>query len=114
MYLFVALIDIESILRHHGPSLVEVLPMDDVLFRSELYSAGLLPGNLEEQVKAKPTQAEKADYFLDCAIKNDSHFKQLVKVMEEYSGHSVQRLAKEIKPKLFISGHIESGEACKM
>jgi len=115
LYLFVALIDseMESILQHHYSSLVDVLPMDDARFRSKLYSAGLLPGNLKEQVKAKSTQADKAEHFLDHAIKNDSNFKELVKVMEECSDHSVQRLAKEIKPKLFISRHIESGEHAK-
>lgn len=103
----------EGILQHHYASLVDVLPMDDALFRSKLYSAGLLPGNLKEQVKAKSTQADKTEHFLDCVIKNDSNFKQLVKVMEKCSNQSVQRLAEEIKADLFISRHMESGEHAK-
>jgi len=72
------------------------LPFDDVYFRSRLETAGLFEGNLKEEVKAKPTSAEKAEHFLD-KIKNDhGRFIKLLTVMEEFSSNS-KNLASKIK-----------------
>ena len=44
------------------------LPMDDALFLELLRKHDLFPGNLQEQVQAKITKAEKTTWFLDHAI----------------------------------------------
>lgn len=45
------------------------LPMSDAIFLELLRKQDLFPGNLQEQVEAKDTQAEKTAWFLDHAIK---------------------------------------------
>ena len=44
------------------------LPMDDPIFFGLLRQKNLFPANLEEQVQAKPTRAEKTKLFLDKII----------------------------------------------
>ena len=50
--------------------LVKTLPMDNACFRLRLYSAGVMPGNLKDEVQSKPTHADRAEYFLDQGVKN--------------------------------------------
>ena len=89
---------VEGILQHFYVELVRVLPLHDAMFRSELITAGLLPGNLKSEIKSMPTPAEKTEHFLDCGIKNEvSQFQKLVSVMEGYSDDNVQKLARHIK-----------------
>jgi len=91
----------DNIIQSCYDDLIKVLPMDDPYFRSKLYTAGLLPGNLKEVVKSKPTEAEKAEHFLDSGIKGDCNsFKKLVEVMAEWSGPTVKRLANQIQAKI--------------
>ena len=45
------------------------LPMDDAIFLEVLRKQDLFPGDLQEQVQAKITKAEKTAWFLDRAIK---------------------------------------------
>ena len=52
----------------HSLSLVQCLPMDDVVFITKLSSSGLLPGNLKVTVQSQPTSMEKAMKFLDQAV----------------------------------------------
>ena len=99
----------EHLLQHYYVSLVDVLPMEDARFRSTLFSAGLLPGNLKNEVKSKPTQADKAEHFLDCVIKSSKNFKQLINVMQECNDDSVKTLAEQIKVEIDRK-HIESGK----
>ena len=103
MYIYLETIDgnMESVIQHYYSSLVDVLPMEDARFRSKLHTGGLLPGNLKNEVKSKPTQADKAEHFLDCVIKSGNSFKQLVKVMEECSDHTVKGLAEQIKAEIY-------------
>ena len=84
--------------------LVETLPMDDVKFIAKLYSKGLLPGNLKSQIKSEKTSADKADLFLDSAVKPsvtsddaDSSFDTLLHVMEDSEYQHVKDLAEEIR-----------------
>ena len=49
--------------------LVQTLPMNDAIFIAQLFSCNLFPGNLMEEVHAKPTAAEKTAHFLDYGIK---------------------------------------------
>ena len=99
----------DNIIQSCYCDLIDVLPMDDARFRSKLYSAGLLPGNLKEEVKSKPTQADKAEHFLDNGIKRDDNsFKKLVKVMAEWSDHAVKGLANQIQATI-DPAYIEQG-----
>ena len=81
--------------------LVRKLPMDDPLFTAELFTCGLLPGDLKQQIKAEKTRAHKATCFLDDRINSDVSvgnsisFNKLLDVMEKYNG--LKELAEEIK-----------------
>ena len=44
------------------------LPMNDILFFGLLKHHNLLPGDLQNQIQSKPTEAEKTAWFLDHAI----------------------------------------------
>ena len=102
----------DKVIIKYFKDLVTQLPFDDVLFRSCLESAGLFEGNLKEELKAKPTSAEKAEHFLDCKIKKDpKSFTVLLAVMEEFCSDSVRRLANKIREE--IQQHCnESGNLC--
>ena len=86
--------------------LVVALPMDDVMFTARLFSHGLLPGNLKQQVQSQTTSEEKATYFLDhkinpdVTISNFTSFDTLLEVMENWESDSLKELAKEIKTTL--------------
>ena len=79
--------------------------MDDVIFIARLGAAKLLPGNLKAEIQAKPTSLDKADYFLDHAIKptlkhNKDSLLKLIKVMQESDRTALNTLAGDIKDKL--------------
>jgi len=75
--------------------------MDDALFRSTLYSSKLLPANLKDELKSKPTRVEKAEHFLDIAIeKSDDNFKKLIVVMQEFDNEMLQKTANDIKKEM--------------
>ena len=88
----------ENIIRKYYVDLIKALPMNDVIFIAELYSAGLLFGNLKEEVQSKTlTAAEKADHFLQHGIKNDTEsFSMLLAVMEHHSSDHLRKLAEKI------------------
>ena len=90
----------DDIKQKYYCDLIDVLPLDDVYFRSKLKSAGLLPGNLKEEVKSKPTPAEKAEHFLDCGIKCEDSLKELAKVMAEWSDSAVKKLASQMQAEI--------------
>ena len=83
--------------------LVGTLPMGDVRFIAELFSKGLLPGNLKSQVKAEKTSADKAALFLDDVIEpsmtsdGGSSFDKLLNVMMDSEYQHVKELAKQIR-----------------
>ena len=79
--------------------LVQTLPMKDAIFRSMLYSAGLLPGNLKDEVQSKPTRADRAEYFLDQGIKNNiTNFTKLLEVMEKRKDdNNLMELVRQIR-----------------
>ena len=88
----------ESIIRKYYVHLIKVLPMNDVIFIAELYSADLLPGNLKEEVQSKLTAAEKADHFLQHGIKNDTeNFNKLLTIMKSHNGDHLWKLAEKIQ-----------------
>jgi len=81
--------------------LVQQLPMNDAVFRSKLYSSELLPGNLKEEIQAKPTKADMAEHFLDNSIKYSvPNFKKLIALMLQYSDNVLQKTANEITKKM--------------
>ena len=87
----------EDIIRKYYVDLIKALPMSDVIFMAELYSAGLLPGNLKEEVEAKPTTAGRADYFLQHGLKNNTDsFNKLLAVMERHNSDHLRKLAEKI------------------
>ena len=95
----------KAVFQHFYPQLVEILPMDDVTFLSKLFSASLLPGNVNDQVKSMSTRADKATHFLDHVIKGSvttgvgENFSNLIQVMEDSEYDDVKELAKMIRRK---------------
>ena len=89
--------------------------MDDTVFVANLSNYKLLPGDTNSQLKALPTQANKASYFLDHMIKptldiNDtSNFDILLSVMEHCDYEALKNLACEIKSELDKESEIEPG-----
>jgi len=90
-----------DVIQQFYSELVRVLPLGDATFRSDLFSAGLLSINLKKELKSLETDAEKAEYFLDCVIKNDiTSFQQLASVMEGSADEIVRKLARRIKDRI--------------
>ena len=89
--------------------------MDDTLFITKLSICKLLPENIESQLKALPTQAAKASYFLEHVIKptldtaSIYSFDNLLSVMECSGCGITEKLACEIKSEFHKWDHIESG-----
>ena len=87
----------------HVEQLINCLPMDDILFTTNLFKCKLLPGDIDNQLKALPTQADKALYILNHVIKpaldvdNTLIFEGLLSVMEHCGYAHVEKLACEIK-----------------
>ena len=77
--------------------------MNDAVFKGELFRHGLLPGDLKDQLSTQSTKANKATYFLDCAINPgvsigiSSSFDNLLNVMEGSEFQAMKELAKQIK-----------------
>jgi len=86
--------------------LVEMLPMNDVTFLARLFSAKLLPGDVNSQVKSITTRADKAAHLLDHVIRPSvmtgvgNSFDDLIKVMEDSEYDDVKELAKLIRIRL--------------
>ena len=89
--------------------LLELLPMDDVIFIKLLEHHRIFSGDLKEQVQAKATRREKAAYFLDNAIEislNIGFFEPLCKLLtimndEIYlKNDSLKQLAARIEQEL--------------
>ena len=87
----------EAIICKYFTDLMVMLPMDDVMFMSKLYSAHLLPGDLWSKVESKSTSKEKAVHFLRFGIQNDAdNFNKLLTIMEEYDDDRLKKLAEMI------------------
>ena len=102
----------EDIIRKYYVDLIKLLPMNDVIFIAELYSAGLLPGDLKAEVQSKPTTADKADHFLQYGIKNDTEsFSKLLAIMEHHDSDHLRKLTDKIHREitsnnLYLNGSI--------
>ena len=88
------------------PKLVNKLPMKDPIFSAKLLQKGLFAGNMKAKVKAQPTEADAADYFLDHVIRPplDNHdqepFEKLLTVMTQFNNQPLKKLAGTIRQKL--------------
>ena len=79
--------------------LVTALPMNDSLFLANLFTRGLLPGDLKQQIRVEKTLTDKATCFLDhkishdVSIGNSTSFYQLLNVMEDSGNKTLKMLA---------------------
>ena len=93
-----------KVFQQYYAKLVVVLPMDDVVFRARLYSAGLLPHEAKEKMKLMSNQTEMAAYFLDYVIPPSGisgiQFMKLVDVMWSSEDDHVRALAGLVKSRL--------------
>ena len=81
--------------------------MNDVMFIARLYSTGLLPDNLKEEVQSKPTAPDKADHFLQHGIKNNTdRFNKLLSVMERHNSDLVKELAEKLHKEITSNDHV--------
>ena len=88
----------DKIIKQFYKDLVKALPMDDATFRSMLYTADLLPGDLKAKIQAMQTSAEKAEHLLDHAINNDAtNFAKLLEVMNSSDNTALKKLASNIQ-----------------
>jgi len=90
-----------------NPNLVNSLPMKDAMFMSKMVQKGLFVGNIKANVKAQPTDADAAEYFLDNVIErslNNDNTELFVKLLEVMEGFSPQlrtlagNIRKELSP----------------
>ena len=86
--------------------LVRTLPMNDAIFRADLYSCGLLPGDLKEHIESLVTSATKASHLLDHVIKpsimngDGRKFDELISIMKDSDHQGVKELALSIRHSL--------------
>ena len=98
----------------HLEDLVKCLPLDDSRFIIKLPSS-LLPGDTQDQIKAQPSKADKALYFLSTVIKpaldvgDTSGFDTLISVMENCGFNNVELVAEKIKSEIDNSSGKKSG-----
>ena len=107
-------IKVKAIYVNYVNKLVMCLPMDDTHFITKLSSQQLLPGDTESKIKALPTQADKASYFLSHVIKpaldidDISGFNKFLSVMQECEYDHVLKLSNEIRDEINIT-KLEAG-----
>ena len=91
----------DELFKKYHPTLVQQLPLHDALFRSKIFSLGLLPGNLKEEIKARPTNIDKAEHFLDYLIgKSPTNFKKLITFLLEYEDDALKQTAEDINKEM--------------
>ena len=80
-------------------SLVNVLPMNDVLFTANLTGEKLLPANIGSHIGSLPTRAKKAEYFLQNVIQpslavNDTRdLNNFISIMKESEYRALNTVA---------------------
>ena len=98
--------DAKEIFKEFNPKLVHSLPMEDPYFIAELTKQNLFYGNLKEEVKAAPTQADAAASFLYKAVERSldiddkEPFDKLLLVMKGFDNITLKKLAREIKQRI--------------
>ena len=95
-----------KIFQQFYSKLVRILPMNDAIFRADLYSHSLLPGDLKEHIESLVTSATKASHFLDHVIKpsimngDGRMFDELLSIMKDSDHQDVRKLATMIRESL--------------
>ena len=97
--------NVKDVLKGFSPQLVEVLPMQDTTFITELDAALLFPGNVKATIQSLPTTADKASYFIDnvilCNVGSDrTNLNKLLTVMEKFNYDPAKNLAEKIRTAL--------------
>ena len=97
----------EKALRKFGGDLLE-LKMNDPKFVRTLEGEDFFAGTEKERMLAKPTQADRADFFLDDVIKPgvEAQLPKLLNVMENYDKEldgDMYKLAQKIKKAMGLS-----------
>ena len=93
-----------TVLQKYYTKFIKVLPMDDTTFTATLFTKGLLPGNLKEDISVG-TRAEKATKFIDSIsgdfdIDSTTSFEALIDLMSKTDFHTLRKLSKDIKSEL--------------
>ena len=98
---------VRDVYFQHYEKLIKVLPMNDTTFIAKLYASGLLNRNGKEAIgpNTMPTQANKAEYFLDNYIEtgfiqydgSNQLFLQLLNVMENSDYEVLKEVTEEIR-----------------
>ena len=77
--------------------------MEDPIFITSLWAAGLLPGDMKAEIKslALSISAKKADYFIDHVILpgasvDHANLTKLLQVMENSDSNPMKQLASDI------------------
>ncbi|XP_065904547.1 basement membrane-specific heparan sulfate proteoglycan core protein-like isoform X10 [Dysidea avara] len=89
-----------------NPKLVNSLPVKDPIFCAKLLQKGMFSGNVKAKMKAQPTDADAAEYFLDHVIQppldsgDTGPFEKLLTVMEQFNSQPLKKLASVIRQKL--------------
>ena len=98
----------------YNKDLIQVLPMDDSLFISDLYTSELLPADIEEKVKGSKG-FNKSSLFLDEMIKsalrinNDLNLLKLLSVMKKNKRPHVVELAREMEARINGESYTKPG-----
>ena len=98
----------------YNKDLIQVLPMDDPLFISDLCTSELLPADIEEKVKGSK-DFNKSSLFLDEMIKsalrinNDLNFLKLLSVMKKSKRPHVVKLAREMEARINGESYTKPG-----
>ena len=93
---------VKKVYQHQYLHLVNSLPMTDHKFLASLKSKELFTGDLENQVEARSTSAEKANHFLKEAVDKSlsidilEKFDALLIVMLDYGDSTLKDLVKTI------------------
>ena len=90
-----------QVFKEYQVKLLQILPMDDAVFKSLLIQNNFFYGNRKATLMAQSTRAGKASYFLNSIIEHhiEAYFETLLNVMEAF-GDPTTTLAQEIKEKI--------------
>ena len=90
-----------ELFQNYYSLLVQVLPMDDYSFIATLFTNGLLPRGLKDDIHSSRTKSERAMLLLDRVIDpfiniDNNSFNILLKVMKESDYGNLKELASKI------------------
>ena len=106
---------VKTVFFNYFENLIKCLPMNDILFTTQLSKHNLLPGNTSIEIEAMPTQPDKASHFFEHVIKpaldidDVSNFNSLLSVMEQCDYAHVKNLACKIKSEINERSSIKTG-----